>query len=115
MTFRDREYDFDIYDADQAERYYAELEKVRLAGKQQEGEDSPGYIRRVCRAVFAFFDAVLGGDAHREIFGEKCNLRLCLDAFGAFNAAVEGQKGALDEMLAKYAPPRERRGGHAKG
>lgn len=109
LKFRDKEYDFDIYDADQAELYYTELEKVRETSKAAGGESGPAFIRQACAAVFAFFDAVLGEGAHKEIFGERTNLRVCLEVFGEFTAAVAAQKDALDAVAAKYAPGRAQR------
>lgn len=96
MEFRGLELDFDIYDADQAEVYEAALERVvKDSGKKVPGETLAAGIRRQCKTVFGFFDDLFGEGTHREIFGDRANLRTCLEAFQEFTGQVNTQKEAM--------------------
>ncbi len=101
MTFRNMEFDFDIYDADAAEDYEREAKALQAKALQferegvRQGEGLSGYIRRQCEAIFAFFDNLLGEGTHRELFGDRVNLRVCLEAVTEFKELVEGQMKTL--------------------
>jgi len=100
MEFRGLELDFDIYDADQAETYEAALERViQSSRKKVTGETMAAGIRRQCRTVFDFFDDLFGEGTHQEIFGDRTNLRICLDAFREFTNQVNSQK---ETMMAEF-------------
>ena len=55
-------------------------------------------VRVQCTLVFEFFDAVFGEGTARRIFGEKVNLKLCIDAY---EEAVNGIN-SRDAKLANY-------------
>lgn len=106
MLFRERELNFDIFDADTAERYETATQAVEDATAKVEGERLSASIRRQCEAVFAFFDALFGKGFHRELFGEKTNLIECLDAFAEFVSLAGAQQSAVNDRLSKYLPDR---------
>lgn len=110
LTFRNMELDFDIYDADQAETYEAALERVlEDSGKKIPNEGLADGIRRQCGIVFDFFDDLFGDGFHKEIFGNRTNLGVCLDAFKEFTDLVNAQKGEMDARLEQYVPNRAAR------
>lgn len=55
-------------------------------------------VRIQCTLIFEFFDAVFGEGTARKIFGEKVNLKTCIDAY---EETVKGVN-ALDAQLAGY-------------
>lgn len=55
-------------------------------------------VRTQCTLVFEFFDAVFGEGTAKKIFGEKVNLKTCIDAY---EEAVNGVN-SLDARLANY-------------
>lgn len=96
MKFRDLELDFDIYDAENAEAYETALKAVtEECAKTVQGEGLADGIRRQCGAVFAFFDSLFGEGFHRELFGDRTNLRDCLEAFKEFIDLAAPQKEDL--------------------
>ena len=110
MEFRGLELDFDIYDADQAEAYEDALQTVQEeSAKKVPGEGLAAGIRRQCGIVFDFFDDLFGEGTHRQIFGEKVNLGICLDAFKEFTDLVNAQKDAMAAKVQQYTPNRETR------
>ena len=110
MKFHDLELEFDIFDLETAEKYEAALKGVEENNRARPEEESLSKnIRRQCGSVFGFFDALLGEGFHRELFGEKTNLIVCLDVFAEFQAAVTAQKQAIDQRLAKYSHSRAER------
>ena len=104
MKFRDRELEFDLFDADTAEVYEEAVERVREANANPpKGETMSQTIRRQCGLVFGFFDDLFGDGFHKELFGERTNLMECLDAFAEFVEVVDAQRAQLDDKLGKYA------------
>lgn len=55
-------------------------------------------VRIQCNLVFEFFDTLFGEGTARKIFGEKVNLKTCIDAY---EEAIKGIN-ALDAKLAGY-------------
>ena len=110
------ELEFDLFDADNAEVYEAAVEKVQKGlAETTEGTTLSVVIRHQCGLIFQFFDDVVGDGFHKELFGDKTNLMTCLDAFGAFVAAVNEQKAELDMRVNQYMPNRAaRRAVHPK-
>lgn len=102
MNFRDMELDFDIFDADTADDYTTALEraKARFVDKK-DGEIVGDAIRRQCHAVFDFFDELFEPGFHKEIFGERTNLILCMEAFRDFVDDVDTQKEKINTILAE--------------
>ena len=55
-------------------------------------------IKTQCTMIFEFFDAVFGEGTAKKIFGDKVNLKTCIDAY---EEAINGVK-ALENNLAEY-------------
>lgn len=105
MKFRDKELDFDLFDAETAEAYEAAVEAVQEANANApKSETLSQTIRRQCAIVFDFFDDLFGDGFHKELFGDHTNLMECVDAFAEFTAAVDVQKAQLGEKISKYVP-----------
>ena len=106
MLFHDMELDFDIFDADTAEAYEEAVQDAKAAAIKSEGEALGASIRRQCRAVFTFFDALFGEGFHKELFGERTNLLECVGTFREFIQAVDEQKKGLDTLVAEVEAER---------
>lgn len=105
LTFRGFELDFDIFDADCAEDYEAELQRVQAAIAESHPDESMAEgIRRTCGVVFAFFDRLFGEGFHKELFGERVNMQQCLEAYVEFNGLVREQRKSIGGLVQKYMP-----------
>ena len=96
------ELEFDVYEADNAELYQKETEKIiKVCEKLKGNDDLAKAIRVQCKAIFDFIDTLFGEGKHREIFGESVNLKTCAKAYADINAAIAKDK---DEMLELLGP-----------
>lgn len=115
MKFRALELDFDVYDADNAEAFEAALKVVNEeCAKTVQGEGMADGIRRQCKAVFSFFDSLFGEGFHKELFGDRTNLRDCLEAFKEFIDLTVSQKEDLPGLTRGVISPWNTRRGAAK-
>lgn len=84
--------DIDLLDADVMEN--VEIATENVMKDIEEVKKTKSYseaIRKQCTAIFEYFNAIFGEDTDREIFGDKTNLRECLNAFKEFQVYVEDQ------------------------
>ena len=89
---------------------FREAAETRLGASSNTGNPRQAAgIRRQCGIVFDFFDDLFGEGTHRQIFGEKVNLGICLDAFKEFTDLVNAQKDAMAAKVQQYTPNRETR------
>ena len=91
--------DPDVGDLEFLEKY--EAQKDIIAAKMNEMDKNirrSEAVRTQCTLVFEFFDAVFGEGTAKKIFGERVNLKTCIDAY---EEAVNGVN-ALDVKLANY-------------
>lgn len=99
-TINGIELEFDIYEADNAELFQKETEKViKVSKKLKDNEDLAKAIRVQCKAVFDFIDALFGEGVHREIFGDSVNLKTCAKVYADINAAIVADKEEMLELL----------------
>ena len=91
--------DPDIGDLEFLERYEAQNDVIaaKMNGIDKNIRRSEA-VRIQCTLVFEFFDAVFGTGTSKKIFGEKVNLKTCIDAY---EEAVNGVN-SLDAKLANY-------------
>ncbi len=101
------ELEFDIFDAENAERFENAVEQVAKEAKDAEKQSAEGSmkgseaIRRQCKSVFGFFNSVFGEGTDKKIFGERVNLIRCISAFEEALAQIDAQKSVLDAKLSK--------------
>ena len=107
------ELEFDILDADVAERYetaldalYEEIEALDL--KSMSGAE---VIRKECYAIFDCFDSIFGEGTAGTVFGEKTNLGTCTAALEQLIDHATKQQVAFNERFRKYRPNRAQRRG----
>lgn len=94
------ELEFDVYEADNAELYQNETEKIiKICEKLKDNEDMAKAIRVQCKAIFDFVDALFGKDKHKELFGESVNLKTCAKVYADINSAIASDKEEMLEIL----------------
>lgn len=111
MKIRGIEVNFNFLDADDAERFEKEAEKVvkecEIKGKQQMSYSQT--IREECMVIDNFFDNVFGTGISKKMFNGKYNLEEHLKAFeDIVKEKLEQQKG-LQSTFDRYQPNREQR------
>ncbi len=75
FTVKNVEFDFDMFDVDNAELYESETEKVRKESlKTVENEKLSQKIRRIGNVVCQAIDNIFGEGKSHELFGDKVNL-----------------------------------------
>lgn len=105
LKFRGLELDFDIYDADTADRYETAVRRMRDNLKAVgEGKSVAASIRAQCEIIFAMLDEVFGEGFHRELFGSQVNARECLLALKELTQAVAAQRREIEAILSDALP-----------
>lgn len=99
---------YDIFDADQAEKYEKVLDEASKPIKA-EGLKTSAVIRKQCEIVFNVFNSLLGEGTDKKVFGDRVNIRVCLEAFASLVEQINSQKEEVDKLTAKYSPNRAQR------
>lgn len=96
---KDVEFDFDIFDADNAELYESVTEKVKKeAEKTVKNESLSQKIRRLGSAVCNAIDTLFGEGKSFELFGDKINL---VDITATYQAIVTELNKANTDLATK--------------
>jgi hypothetical protein len=110
---RDLEFELDLEDADDAERYekaFLQLDEDEKAIKK-DGTLSE-MIKSSCGIYYKLFDSIFGEGAGLNILGEKFNLRVCEETFDSFiqfcGKQVKDTNERRSKMVAKYKPRSKR-------
>lgn len=99
--YNGEQYEFDLMDAETADRYdralkaLEEKEKhIRKSGKLSET------IRSTCDMVYDFFDDIFGKGTSGKMIGKDYNLRTCSEAY--FNSFIPFANKQVEEINAYY-------------
>lgn len=100
------QYEFDLMDAETADRYDKALEKmgekeksIRKTGKLSET------IMDTCDMIYGFFDDLFGDGASDKIFARNYNLRLCIEVcFNSFRPFANKQLEELNAYNNRMMP-----------
>lgn len=106
IVINGNELEFDAYDVDVVERtddarehLSNEISEINSDSNMRSVEK----LRAMCDATRAFFDCIFGDGTGDKIFGDKDNVKTCLDAVGAVNASADEQQKAFnDTYVNKY-------------
>lgn len=116
FEINDIKLEMDVMDANFVEKFESELDKVVTKSKISKEKLKKGDIKRsqsireLCTLVFDFFNNVWGKDTHKKVFGDRCNLRDCLNAFDkCVNIFKEEVNREEKEMSSKYSSNRAQR------
>ena len=94
FTVNGKDVEFDPFDLDALDSYLSGLENVDEERRAKlEGETAVEALRRACHAVLDFFDDLLGEGAAEELFGQRVNVKVIYDGFGAFVTQINACVG----------------------
>ena len=98
--------DLDLMDADVAKKFEqaisAAADEVKGLRSDTSKSRSDG-IRAICKSIFKCFNTLFGEGTDKKIFGEACNMRECLLAFGELAAIREQQDAEFKELFSESA------------
>ncbi len=106
------ELEIDFYDADMMEKIeesFANTQKNIEKYKKSQDLKSSEIIRKTCKIIFEFFNTIFGEGTDKKIFGNRTNLRICMQAFDEFVKIKKQQDEELEEISKKYSPNRATR------
>ena len=115
IKIRNVELEFDFNDADDMERLENAIEKTQneLNELKSEGKKVSETIRETCKCIFDCFNYIFGENTDKEIFGDKTNLNICIEAFKDLIEAKVKQDNEFSEEISsiekKYSPNRATR------
>ena len=99
---------YDIFDAEQAEKYEKVLDEASKPIKA-EGLKTSAIIRKECEKVFDVFNSLFGEGTDKKVFGDRVNIRVCIEVFASLVEQINSQKEEVDKLTAKYSPNRAQR------
>lgn len=113
FQYNGAEYEFDVRDADDAEKFEEAIERMKDEEKDvpKTGKTSD-IIRAQCKMLKNFFDLCLGEGAGVAICTEKSNIHTHYDAYEQFLLFVRAQKEDIlsaKNTFAKYSNRQQRR------
>lgn len=113
FKYNGAEYDFDVRDADDAEKFEAAIDAMKEAEKEvpKTGKTSE-IIRAQCKMLKDFFDACLGAGAGVAICTDKSNISAHYAAYEQFLTYIKAQKDDIlsaKNTFAKYSNRQQRR------
>lgn len=98
--------DLDLMDADIAEKFEKAIAAAADDVKGLRSDTSKSRadgIRAICKSIFKCFNILFGEGTDKKIFGETCNMRECLLAFGELAAIREKQDSEFKELFGESA------------
>lgn len=113
FKYNGAEYDFDVRDADDAEKFEAAINVMKEAEKEvpKTGKTSE-IIRAQCKMLKDFFDGCLGEGAGVAICTDKSNISAHYAAYEHFLNYIKAQKDDIlsaKNTFAKYSNRQQRR------
>lgn len=98
----------DIYDVEVAEKYEKVIDNVNK-NQNFEGLKTSVVIRKQCELIFNVFNELFGEGTDKKVFGDRVNLKICLEAFASLVDQINSQKEELNNIVSKYSPNRAQR------
>lgn len=97
-TINDIEFEFDVFDIDNMERYEDALVGIKdLPAKLPKDGKESEKAKFICETIYDFFADVLGEELAGKILGDKMNIKTYSDVFGRF---IDCTKKEQDESIA---------------
>lgn len=108
MKILDVEIDFDLFDADQVEKFEIEAENVLKMSKEAKIDKMTfsEALRQECLMIENFFDNVFGKGISVKLFKGKKNLTEHIKAFEEIVEEKTRKQTELETTLNKYIPNR---------
>ena len=99
FTINDVELEFDIYELENAEKYEAQIEKMRKVGEMAAKETGLARsIKLQCEAIFDFIDTLFGEGSAKKLFGERTNLVNCANVYYKVISEIAKDRSALPNV-----------------
>lgn len=100
--YNDGEFELDMRDVEQVERYENAVELLREEdGEIESGLKASERLRAQCGCIERFFERVFGRDAAKALFGKRLNLGEHNDAYFALLDFVAAQGEAEQKRIAE--------------
>lgn len=123
MVINGVELELDLLDADVAEKFETECQRVkdRVADKKAyEGKSNPDAIRYQCEVVNDFFDSIFGYGTSEKVFEGRHHIGKSMEAFATVVSEANKSGEKIKEISREYmpgdaAPNRAARRKHKKG
>lgn len=98
--------DIDTADADVMEQYENSMDEfsVKMQSIDTKNQKASQVIREQCHAVFEVFNGIFGNGTDKKLFGDKCNLTVCVNAMDQLTKAVKENDVANAEKILALAP-----------
>lgn len=94
--------DIDLLDADTMEDIENAISNVMEDMEESKSKEVMSEIIRIqCTAIMDCFNAIFGEGTDKKLFGDKTNLRVCLNAFKELQVIIEKQ---MNEAEKEFAP-----------
>ena len=107
MKINNKEFDFDIAEVENLEKYESALNNLQeKTANQPEFATNIERIKRSCEIVNEFFDDILGAGASVEIFDGKLNFRTAYVVYEEFIANCTKEFEGIANTFSKYSPNR---------
>lgn len=97
MKVLETEINFDFYDAEQMEKLEVNIDKIKkeIDKINPEKMKQSQFINKFCSIIEEGFDSIFGEGSSKDIFKEKRNFKLCVQAFRDLVKARENQEKEL--------------------
>lgn len=123
MVINGVELELDLLDADMAEKFETECQRVkdRVADKKAyEGKSNPDAMRYQCEVVNDFFDCMFGAGTSEKLFKGRHHIGRSMEAFATVVSEANKSGEKVKEISREYmpgsaAPNRAARRKHKKG
>ena len=90
---------YNIYEAEQAERFENEVTKMAEVDKKvNKAQKLSSKIRTQCKAIFNFFDVLFGDGTADAVFGETCDLMQAMTAYTKVIKAITEDKQIMRSL-----------------
>lgn len=101
MKVLEIEIDFDFYDAEQMKKLESNIDKItkEINKIKPEKMKQSQFINKLCTIIEQGFDNIFGEGISKEIFKEKRNFKLCVQAFRDLVRARREQEKEVDNEI----------------
>lgn len=105
FTVNGKELDYDIFDADKAEKYETEMAAIvkKMETIAKNNTSGAASIRLQCEDVAECFDHLFGSGTATYIFDGKVNLMLALTSFEELVSGIDAQKSEIEKISKRIA------------
>lgn len=107
MVINGVELELDLLDADMAEKFESECQRVKARvtdKKAYEGKSNPDAIRYQCEVVNDFFDSIFGYGTSEKVFEGRHHIGKSMEAFATVVSEANKSGEKIKEISREYMP-----------